>query len=74
MIPCYNNSSITFYYIFPNSHFLSSERKIIIIVNKYKMGVSENINFNTIVVVSSFLMKNVTNNAVDLLTELHLGI
>ncbi len=35
----------------------------IIIVNKDEKGVSETINFYTIVVVSSFLMKNVANNA-----------
>ena len=44
----------------------------IIIANKDEKGVSENINFYTIVVVSSFLMKNVTNNAVDLLVRLQL--
>ncbi len=35
----------------------------IIIVNKDEKRVSETINFYTIVVVSSFLMKNVANNA-----------
>ena len=44
----------------------------IIIVNKDEKGVSETINFYTIVVVSSFLMKNVANKAADLLERLHL--
>ena len=63
MISCDNCSGITFYNIVPNSHFLSSNGKIIIIINKDEKGVSETINFYTIVVVSSFLMKNVANNA-----------
>lgn len=72
MISCDNCSGITFYNILPNSHFLSSERKIIIFVYKTEKGVSETINFYTIVVVSSFLMKNVANKAVGLLERPHL--
>ena len=48
------------------------QRGRIIIVNKDETGVSENINFYTIVVVSSFLMKNVTNNAIDLLAKFYI--
>lgn len=72
MISCNYCSCIAFYNILPNSHFLSSERKIIIFVYKTEKGVSETINFYTIVVVSSFLMKNVANKAIDLLESLHL--
>ena len=52
--------------------FFPQKRKIIIFVYKAEKGVSETITFYTIVVVSSFLMKNVANNAVDLLARLHL--
>jgi len=72
MISCDNCSGIAFYNILPNSHFLSSKRKIIIFVYKTEKGVSETINFYTIVVVSSFLMKNVANTAVGLLERPHL--
>jgi hypothetical protein len=72
MISCNYCSCIAFYNILPNSHFLSSERKIIIFVYKTEKGVSETINFYTIVVVSSFLMKNVANKAVGLLERPHL--
>jgi len=72
MISCDNCSGIAFYNILPNSHFLSSKRKIIIFVYKTEKGVSETINFYTIVVVSSFLMKNVANKAVGLLERPHL--
>ena len=72
MISCNDCSCITFYNILPNSHFLSSKRKIILFVYKDEKGVSETITFYTIVVISSFLMKNVANNTVDLLARLHL--
>ena len=72
MISCNDCSCITFYNILPNCHFLSSNRKIILFVYKAEKGASETINFYTIVAVSSLLMKNVANKAVDLLERLHL--
>lgn len=72
MISCNDCSCIAFYNILPNSHFLSSKRKIILFVYKAEKGVSETITFYTIVVISSFLMKNVANKAIDLLERLNL--
>ena len=72
MILCNDYSSITLYNIFPDIHFLSSNGKILLFTYNAEMGMSEIINFYTFFIKNLLFIKNVANNAVDLLEQLHL--